>query len=76
MSAKSIPSDSIHNQKSTRIKGGYEVWSMAIHSPIDPETWLTRMGAARQMQTLKEQWPQVEMLVVYVHYLQNPHERR
>lgn len=69
MSVKSITSDSIHNQKTTRAKGGYEVWSMAIHAPIDPETWMTRMGAARQMEKLKKEWPNVDMCVVYVHYL-------
>ncbi len=68
MTARTISADSIHWQKTTREKGGYEVWSMAIHSPIDAETWMTRMGAARKMEDLKKQWPSVEMAVVYIHY--------
>ena len=69
---KNIISDWIYRAKTTRAKGGYEVWSMVIHGPIDPETWMTRMGAARQMEKLKKQWPIVDMSVVYVHYLQDP----
>lgn len=72
MSVKSIPSDSIHNQKSTRAKGGYEVWSVATDGPIDPETWMTRMGAARRREDLKVLYPNVEMVIVYVHYLSDP----
>lgn len=72
MSVKSIPSDSIHNMKTTRAKGGYEVWSAATHAPLDSETWMTRMGANRRMETLKQEWRNVDMFVVYVHYLLDP----
>lgn len=72
MSVKSITSDAIHNTKTIRAKGGYEVWSTAIEGTIEPETWLTRMGASRHREKLRKLYPAVEMIVVYVHYLQDP----
>ena len=73
MSVKSIAIDWVYMAKSTRAKGGYEVWSVATEGPIDPETWMTRMGARRRREALEKLYPNVQMVVVYVHYL---HDRK